>query len=432
MRGSQLRQASNAIVQIVLAATALGPAAYAQSGTLRVGTAKVDITPTDPSQVTTLWEVPFTGIHDRTYARVIVLDNGATAAAIVAIDTVELTKGESLVDRIAKEAGIPASNIILAASHDHSAPMWSLVNAEGQRKSGPGGAAFLAKVSDDLVAGVGLAKANMQPARVGAGCGTADVNINRDELTPHGYIFGRNPSGPSDKTVWVMKFESLSGEPLALLVNYAVHATVIGPSNSLLSGDLPGAMSRYVEQHYGGKVVALWTSGAAGDQHPVIFTDGVDTQTSYKDVDVLGQILGEEAVRVADGIRATNDRPEIWGREKFTSCPGKKAITGPRPDGPAAVEDTGPVGLRLGVLMIDKTALTQVSAEVVTRIYWELRQQSPYTNTILMTLVNGRAGYIPDDASYDLQTQEAVGSSFKRGCGEATAVNGLLELLRKY
>jgi hypothetical protein len=82
--------------------------------------------------------------------------------------------------------------------------------------------------------------------------------------------------------------------------------------------------------------------------------------------------------------------------------------------------------------MIDEIALTQVSAEVYTKIYWEMRQKSPYANTIMVTMVNGRAGYIPDDASYDLGTQEAVGSTFQKGCGEATIVNGLADLMKQH
>jgi hypothetical protein len=416
-----------------LAAIAIGQALGADSGALRVGTAKVDITPSDPSRVTTLWEVPFTGVHDRTYARIIVIDNGVTSAALVAIDTVELTDASSLVARIAKETGISAANIVLAASHAHSTPMWSLINAEGQRKAGPGGAAFLAKVSDDLVAGIKQAEANLQPARVGVGSGTADINVNRDVSNGHGgYGFGVNPNGPSDKTVWVLKFESLTGEPLALFINYSVHATVVGSRNSLLSADLPGATSRYVEQAYGVKVVALWTSGAAGDQHPVISTEGSDTQQAFKAVGDLGQTLGKEIVRVANSITDANAKVKLWGADKTYTCPGKKAITGPHPDGPTTVEATGPVSLRLGVLMIDKIALTQVSAEVYTKIYWEMRQKSPFADTLMVTLVNGRAGYIPDDASYDLGTQEAVGSTFQKGCGETTIVNGLADLMKQY
>ena len=83
--------------------------------------------------------------------------------------------------------------------------------------------------------------------------------------------------------------------------------------------------------------------------------------------------------------------------------------------------------------MLDKIALTEVSGEVVTSIYQKLRKQSPYSNTLMLTLANGRIGYIPDDAAYDLGKPEAKGmAALKKGCGESTIVNGLLDLLSQY
>ena len=427
----QIRAACLLVLPVVLA---IAQSRGAEPGALRAGAAKVDITPADYTKLTTLWEVPYTGVHDPIYARAIVVSNGETSAAIVAVDTVEITDGAPFVARIAKETGIPSANIILTATHNHSAPMLALVNVEGQRKAGPGGAAYIAKVSDDLVTAVKQAQSNMRPARIGVGSGTADININRDVLTQHGYGYGRNHSGPSDKTVWVIKLEALSGDPIAVLVNYAVHPTIVGMRNSLLTAELPGATSRFIEEHYRNKAVALWTIGPAGDQHPIISTDGDDAEKDFKAVDVLGQILGEEAVSVADAMdpKTMSSQPRIQAAERFVTCPGKIAITGPRPEGELKITDTDPVHFRLGALMIGNIAVTSVSAEVYTKIYWELRQQSPFTNTIMLTLANGRAGYVPDDASYDLQTQEAIGSTFKKGCGESTIVNGLMEMLRQY
>jgi len=83
--------------------------------------------------------------------------------------------------------------------------------------------------------------------------------------------------------------------------------------------------------------------------------------------------------------------------------------------------------------MIDKTALTEVQGEVVTNIYLELRKQSPFTNTIMLAMANGRIGYIPDDAAYDLGKPEAGSmAALKKGCGESTIVNGLLDMMHQY
>jgi neutral ceramidase len=429
----ELKIQSKTIVSAFLTSVLIGQASMAQAGSLRVGTAKVDITPTNSAGLTNLWGTPLTGVHDHIYARTIVIDNGETSAAIIAVDTVEITDGMPFVERIAGETGIPADHIVITGTHDHSAPMISLSNADGSHKASPAAGAFVASVGDNLVIAVKQAQNSLQPARFGVSHGAADINLNRDELTPLGYIFGRNPTGFSDKTVWVIRFEDLSGQPVALLINYAVHAAVIGRRNALLTGDVPGATSHFVEQFYGDKVVALWTSGAAGDQHPVIMSDA-GTPSDYEAVDVLGRILGEEVVRVSDAMKPTITQARIWGAVKIVSCPGEK-IPGQRNGTPmrdAKPVDTGPVSFRLGALMIDKVALTEVSAEVVSKIYQDLRRQSPYPNTIMLTLANGRIGYVPDDASYDVWTREAVASPLKRGCGESTIVNGLLDLLKRY
>jgi hypothetical protein len=426
------------LLGLVLGVSA-GPAFAVEAGALRVGTVKVDITPDDPAGLTNLYQTSLTGIHDRTYARGIVLDNGVTSAAIISIDTVEITDGTAMVAHISRETGIPTSNIMMAATHDHQAPMIGLQNANGSWHAGPAAAAFVAKVENDLVAALKQAKANQQPARIGIGRGNAYVNINRDFLTPAGtYTLGRNPDGPSDKTVWVLKFETPAGEPIALLINYAVHGTVLGAKTSLLSGELPGATSRFVEDHYNGKVVAVWTSGAAGDQGPIIYMPEPkqpNAERNFAVVDVLGQILGTETIRVADAIKDTNAQIRLWGTEKTVSCPGQKVVpNGPRggPGSPRKILDADPVSFRLSLLMVDQIAITSVSSEAVTNIYQRLRRASPFPNTLMITLANGRIGYIPEDASYANPTFEVYASPLKRGCGESTIVSGLVNMMKQF
>ena len=429
----EVKTHKSGVVFGLLIGIVIGQASLAEAASLRVGAAKVDITPSDLAGLTNLWGTQLTGVHDHIYARTIVIDNGETSAAIINVDTVEVTDGMPFVERIAKETGIPADHIVIAGTHDHSAPMISLRNADGSHEATPLAAAYVASVSNDLVEAVKQAQASLQPARFGVNHGAADINVNRDEPTPQGYVFGRNPSGFSDKTVWVIRFDNLTGKPIALLINYAVHATVIGAKNALLTGEIPGATSHFVEQFYGDKVVALWTSGAAGDQHPVIMSD-TGTPSDYAAVDVLGRILGEEVVRVSDAMKPSITQARIWGAEKVVSCPGQKILgqRNGRPMRDAKPIDASPVSFRLGALIIDKLALTEVSAEVVSKIYQDLRKESPYENTIMLTLANGRIGYIPDDQSYDVWTREAVASPLKKGCGESTIVNGLLDLLKQH
>ena len=80
------------------------------------------------------------------------------------------------------------------------------------------------------------------------------------------------PTGPSDKTVGVVRVETLAGDPTGLFINDAVHGTGMGQENYLVSADVPGATARGGEQHYQDKGVAVWTSCAGGRPVPYLTT----------------------------------------------------------------------------------------------------------------------------------------------------------------
>jgi hypothetical protein len=227
----------------------------------------------------------------------------------------------------------------------------------------------------------------------------------------------------SDKTVAVIKLETMTGEPLALVSNYGVHGTVLGPGNLQISGDLPGEVSRVVEQRYGGTVVSPWTSGAAGDQDPIYRTG-----TDFRNVAALGRLLGDEVVRVADTIRTT-PRGRVRSMQKLVTCPGKRTVQSPGPGREYTVEDADPVQIRLSLLVINDIAIAAVSGEVLTNISLRLERESPFNRTIMVTHGNGSSGYLADDAAYDQVSYEIVATRAKRGCAEGAIVNGFLEMM---
>jgi hypothetical protein len=404
-------------------------AVAAESGTLKVGAAKVDTTPTNLAGLTNLWRKQFAGVHDHLYVRALVLDNGKNSAAIVAADLVEFGDTMPLRERIAKEVGIPADHLILTASHDHSAPRGGVVSP-GQ-VGGAGTAAYSAWLYDKIVDAVKQAKAAEQPARMGLATGKADVNTNRDEYNPEkGWELGINYDRPSDKTVWVVKFESLSGDPIAVLFNYGVHSVVAGPENDQVTGDLAGAAERYVESHYNNKVVALFTIGPAGDQNPKFIGPGqqpVEAPSIYQAVDAQGFMLGAEVVRVAVRIKNMTETARIGASEKVITCPTKPRQPAP---GQSAQQATD-LKIHLGLLELNDIAFTSVSGEVVTNIYYHLKKSSPLSNTMMITLANDRVGYIIDDAAYDTPIFERAGSPLQRGCAENGIVDGLVEMIKQ-
>ncbi len=417
-----------------------------EAGALRAGAARVDITPSAGAALSMSGYANrtqgFKGIHDNIFVRAIVLDDGATQVALVAWELLYVPDfvWADVSRQIAAEAGIRPENVLFAAVHDHGAPTLGATP--------PNTADYTMNVESAAVEAVRQAKARLQPASFGIGTGAAYLNINRRELTSgQGWWLGYNENGPSDKTVTVLRFEDMTGKPIAFLINYAVHAVIMGPENYQITGDLAGATSRFVEQHYRGKnhprsdggprlrlrpeetsdegPVALWTSGAAGDQNPVSMASGED----FTLVDALGKMLGEEAIRVAGGIK-TSSEARIGGSQKVVTCPGRQVEAGSRPRADYKFTDADPVSIRLGVVMIDKVAITGVSGEVFTMIHQRLQRESPFSHTIMVTHANGSSGYIPNDAAFDQVSYEITTSHLKPGCAENAIVNGFLDLLR--
>ena len=420
------------------------PVRGAEAHSLRAGAARVDITPKDLAGLVSVWAKPFEGVHDPIFVRALALDNGVDTAAIVATDLVEFGPSIALRQRIARELAIPADHIIITASHDHNAPRGGPItpgtsSQQGRPLSTP---AYTQFIDEQVMTALRQAKASLQPARVGVGTGRTDINVNRNGYSPNGRG-AADPEGPSDKTVWVVKFESLAGEPLALLMNYAVHSVVAGMDNALVTGDLAGAAERFVERRYQDKVVALWTMGPAGDQNPKYnvraLENGRDTDPAknkalaYEAMDAMGQILGAEVIQTASRITRMTPTARIQGAERVFTCATKPPVVrpaGPGPGGPGPGftpdQHLPSMDVRLGLILINQIAITGVSGEVFTRIYSHLKKNSPLTNTMMVTMANDRIGYIADDASYD---RPVNGAPLERGCAENRIVNGLVEMM---
>jgi neutral ceramidase len=436
----------------MIAAAELGAASQTvPSGPFRVGAAKVDITPSQE-------ELPkqFLGVLDRLYSRAIVVDNGHTSVALISLDAgaVPNQLWQSVSARIGKELGIPAGNVLITATHTHSVPFGFRGNT---------------RYEDKVFQSVKIAKEGLRPARISYGTGVSYLNVQRDMIDPqtHRWWEGANYRGLSDKTVAVIKFESLSGDPIAVYYNYAMHAVITG-NLDLVSGDVPGATSRYIEEALGGKAVALWSEGASGDQNPIYFQQTYDLREirikDYakrgKDIsnsmppggegldrsnpDVarlmneqkqmilsMGQILGEEVLHaIRESKRSVSDG-RLFGKSTTITCPGRERTNEGRGGFPGTYKDGPPVQIKLGLLMVDDIAIGAVDGEVYDEIAMRLKSESPFAKTMMATLTNGMAysGYIPDDASFGHYTFEVLSSRLQPGCAETAIVNGIIDMM---
>ena len=232
-------------------------------------------------------------------------------------------------------------------------------------------------------------------------------------------------------------------------------------------------MCRYVEQQFDDKPVIVFSQGASGDQNPLYLRPSTNALASLSGtrikgfemarepieaplrdgkvarvaldpkvadnlerwIESEGQLLGEEVIRVMTHVTRTAGSVRLWGAQKTLTCPARQRTNTGREGSPGTYEDSGdPVRIRLGVLGIGDTALASVNGEVYSAIGRRAKQQSPMTNTVVVTLANGRAnsGYIPGDADFGAYTFQVLGSRLKPGCAEQGIADGISDLVSQY
>jgi neutral ceramidase len=471
------RSCATVIVMLTLVGTGAS-SQQAPSARLRAGAHKVDFTPKQSDlRVTT------DSIRDHLLARAIVVDDGRTCAVLVGLDLG--AAGTQIVDdaipRASKAIGCPAENFVISATHTHS----SNVGGLGQ------GAPAAKTVADAIVEAATVAKSKLAPARVGYGKTAVDLNVNRDLFNSKlEWRQEPNPDGPSDKTLAVIEFLGEDNVPIGVYMNYAMH-----PINFYLSGvvsaDFPGEASRYVEELFGDRTVAVFTQGASGDQNPREFrsptlimsqrnaltngrgpftqrvgaTPTAESSTpqgfnpqqasseraaipesnldAYKKtlartgeyVRMLGSMIGSGAVRVMRESIEPVDTARIWAGQEVFPCPGRVRLDA---DNPArenvfpGYKDGPDVNLRVGLLRLGDINVVTVNGEVYSQIAMRLKAEAPANKTLMVTLANGTAnsGYIYSDNAYSHLTFQVIGSRLKPGCAEGKIVGTALKLMR--
>lgn len=442
----------------------------ASIGLLKAGAGRIDITP-DANAIPR----PYTSILDHLYARAIYVENGHDRAVLMNADVgaISTAIADKVSAEISHELNVPSANILISATHDHSAIFGGPASPGASGQENAPAKAFEEKLISGLEQAAKQAHDSVQPARIGYGSGNLYLNVNRDAIDEQTRLWAQEPNldYPSDKTLAVIKIESLSGQLIAVYTNYAMHANSLF-LNGMVSGDFPGEAQRYLERTYD-KSVALWTSGAAGDQNPLywranhvieqariravmeaehvdlgtaimhamfvgnpaadkVAVDPVAMDESIQLVKAMGLLTAEETIRVLTHIRVMDADVRIEGAQQEISCPGRRRLDTGREGEPGKYEDSpDPVRIKIGALRIGDIVLGSANAELYNMIGKQVKEGSRFRNTIMVTLTNGMAnsGYVPTDDAFGRFTFQVLGSFLKPGCAETGIVRGIDEMI---
>jgi neutral ceramidase len=361
---------------------------------LRAGVCKADITPaeTDGDIISGHRRIVH-GVRDPLRAGVLVLDDGETKAAIVTLDVIaawdEMVKRAR--QKIEEQTGVPAANIMVAASHNHSGP--------GFAADSPWGRELIAKLGETAK----QAAASMKTVSVGYAEDRIGFSINRRKVVDGRAVVRLNPDGPNDPRVKVLRFDDGDSlTPLAVVMHAVCHPCFFtwGDKGSQpypngypkMSADFPGEAQAFVEMCYGHQTSALFLQGCAGDIRPNLpgypyrCADEADIQWAGRDLG--GAVVGSLAGAVTrERLKQRPTYYRIRAANAVVSLPGKE----------------GRHTAELQALKIGPYLLLTMPGEPMVEYGFKLQQAiADRAVPIIVGYANGDLGYIATAAAYEV------------------------------
>ncbi len=276
------------------------------AGHLLAGAARTDITPRTPIDLVGYSRRcdPASEVRHPLTAGALVLDDGRTRLAVIALDILALRpeQASGLRGEVAEAIGTAPDCVMLNVSHTHGGPQSHRGGVKiggDQRGLSPHEEAFIDGLPGMVKQVAVRAADRLEPARAGAGAGRLELGVNRRERAPDGRtILGWNPDKDWDRDVGVLRLDRPDGTPLAIAVNFACHPVVVGPEDPAVNADFPGPMRDAIEDHFRDfGTTALFLQGAGGDVLPL---EGFFDRPGPEDA--FGERLALEAIHAAADI----------------------------------------------------------------------------------------------------------------------------------
>jgi neutral ceramidase len=421
-----------------------------ETGMLRVGFGRVDITPQPGLPMVGMpGSPPGEGVEWPLRSRVFLADDGDRRVAVVCLDLIALvsTHVAELRQRLAAAAGLDPQNILIACSHTHRAPFtetgWGA--AEEPTRS------YLDLMFSRTSEAMAQAVAGLQPAELSVGTTTAaGWAFNRRPIYAGGQVGTHGPAwgngfvgmeGTPDEELGVLLARGQDGKVLGGLVDFACHPTAMG-HEPVYSADYPGVLTETIEARHGG--VFGFLIGAAGDTStPDPTSRDPDSGFGREHTMAMGLALADkadEAIRngrplAVDRIgvastrlriaqrRPTTEQVELarWYLEErppdldelaftrrfyghdYTFNDGKQLGNERHAEEMLRMwewqrgksEDELVEAVEIQVIALGELAIVGFPIELFTELGRRVRTHSPFPDTFIATLANGWHGYAP-------------------------------------
>jgi len=384
------------------------------------------------------------GVHDNLYADILIIANNVEKIILIDLDwcetSLEILRG--IKQRISKDTGINYLNICITMTHTHSGPdTLGFLDPKG-RGLLPVVQAYLSDVAIKIVQGIKMALIDMQDIMIGTGKGYEDrLSYNRRVFFKDGSLHMNwemlentdiqmsdvdEPEGPIDPDIYVIKICDLDEKIKAVVVNYTLHPAVLVGKDWLFSKDYIWGLEDHIKQTLGKDVFVYFANGAEGNINHINMLDRSQEQ-GWIEAYRIGSILGNDVIRIMENIQVKETtilnikyesiwvpvreitREEIENAEKlWQECKG--VIPG-QADGLPQEWYAGNIlkivrenikfrELELHVIRIGNDIIATLPGEFFTEFGLQIKNRSPFANTLIFGLANQSIGYVPTKDSF--------------------------------
>ncbi len=413
--------------------------------------------------------------HDPLYARALVFDDGTTVLATVVVDNIGVAPEvlDEAKAMASKQTGIATEKMLICSTHTHSGPRSS-------RKEGPAPAVAYRKVLvEGLAASIIKAHAALQPAAVGSAAHPLPEEVfnrrwylkpGKMPLNPFGKLDivktnpGTNPdvldrpAGPTDPDITIISVRDKKRKPLALFANYSLHYVGATP-RAQISADYFGEFARLMPARLraGEGFVAMMSNGTSGDINNIPFLVTRPPRERFEQIRIvakkaadaawlahrkietyrsdtrLGMLQREivikyrrptpEQLAAAKEVLAIKDKDAIEKLPRLAQNYARRTIQAAE-----RTEDTLPVTLQ--AIRIGDLAVCGIPFETFVEIGLDLKDRSPFPQTMVISLANGKYGYLPTPAQHKLGGYETwLGTNRVQEDTSVILTDNLLEML---
>lgn len=395
-----------------------------------------------------------THVHDELHARSLVLDDGQNRLVIVLVDNVSINREvyDEAKRRLEKDTGIPAENMLMAATHTHSATSASgLRNKRRSWNYDKPLDEYQQFVVSRIVDGVKRAINNLEPARIGWGSGNVPQHVfnrrwkmkpgtpmpnpigSNDQVVMNPGVENPNllePAGPTDPEVYFVSVQSVEGKPIALLGNYSLHY-VGGVGSGHISADYFAVFADRIQELLGADrqdppFVGIMSNGTSGDVNNINFAGPREKNERYEKMRIVADDVAQEVFRVYKTVKHQDWVPLQAARSELTlqvrqvspELVAHSEMVMARPDSVKPrhglekiyaqrvlqfhEEWPDQIDVVLQTLRIGDLGIAAIPFETFTDIGLEIKEKSPFKDTFTISLANGGYGYLPTPEHHKL------------------------------